>query len=138
VTEAARITFEGAEDVLLARITGEIDLSNAPDLEETIVQAVANTALGMVVDLSAVEYVDSAGVRMLAHLVERFRWRKQFLRAVAPDGSRVRGVLAMAGVEDVIPVDTTASEAWERILEANAEAAEEGPDVTAGGKEPGG
>jgi len=120
VTDPARMTLEGDEDVLLARIAGEIDLSNASDLEETIVEAVPNTALGMVVDLSAVEYLDSAGVRMLVHLVERFRWRQQSMRAAAPDGSRVRGVLAMAGAEGVIPVDATAAEARGRILERSA------------------
>ena len=117
------MTLEGDGEVLTARITGEIDLSNASELEETIVDAVANTALGMVVDLSGVEYLDSAGVRMLVHLVERFRWRQQIMRAAAPDGSRVRGVLSMAGADGVIPVDATVTEAREWIVAAADEAA---------------
>jgi hypothetical protein len=64
---------------------------------------------------------------MLVHLVERFRWRQQVMRAAAPDGSRVRGVLSMAGAESVIPVDATASEARARIIESvQATAGEEG------------
>lgn len=117
------MTLEGNGEVLTARITGEIDLSNASELEETIVDAVPNTALGMVVDLSGVEYLDSAGVRMLVHLVERFRWRQQVMRAAAPDGSRVRGVLSMAGADGVIPVDATVTEAREWIVAAADEAA---------------
>lgn len=117
------MTLEGNGEVLTARITGEIDLSNASELEETIVDAVPNTALGMVVDLSGVEYLDSAGVRMLVHLVERFRWRQQVMRAAAPDGSRVRGVLSMAGADGVIPVDATSTEAREWIVAAADEAA---------------
>lgn len=117
------MTLEGDGEVLTARITGEIDLSNASELEETIVDAVPNTALGMVVDLSGVEYLDSAGVRMLVHLVERFRWRQQVMRAAAPDGSRVRGVLSMAGADGVIPVDATVTEAREGIVAAADEAA---------------
>ena len=117
------MTLEGDGEVLTARITGEIDLSNASELEETIVDAVPNTALGMVVDLSGVEYLDSAGVRMLVHLVERFRWRQQVMRAAAPDGSRVRGVLSMAGADCVIPVDATVTEAREWIVASAAEAA---------------
>ncbi|MGH2525237.1 MAG: STAS domain-containing protein, partial [Actinomycetota bacterium] len=123
VTGPARMTLEGDGEVLTARITGEIDLSNASELEETIVDAVSNTALGMVVDLSGVEYLDSAGVRMLVHLVERFRWRQQVMRAAAPDGSRVRGVLSMAGADGVIPVDATVTEAREWIVAAADEAA---------------
>lgn len=117
------MTLEGDGEVLTARITGEIDLSNASELEETIVDAVPNTALGMVVDLSGVEYLDSAGVRMLVHLVERFRWRQQVMRAAAPDGSRVRGVLSMAGADRVIPVDATVTEARDWIVAAADEAA---------------
>lgn len=117
------MTLEGNGEVLTARITGEIDLSNASELEETIVDAVPNTALGMVVDLSGVEYLDSAGVRMLVHLVERFRWRQQVMRAAAPDGSRVRGVLSMAGADGVIAVDATVTEAREWIVAAADEAA---------------
>ena len=117
------MTLEGDDEVLTARITGEIDLSNASELEETIVDAVPNTALGMVVDLSGVEYLDSAGVRMLVHLVERFRWRQQVMRAAAPDGSRVRGVLSMAGADGVIPVDATVTEAREWIVASADEAA---------------
>lgn len=123
MTGPARMTLEGDGEVLTARITGEIDLSNASELEETIVDAVPNTALGMVVDLSGVEYLDSAGVRMLVHLVERFRWRQQIMRAAAPDGSRVRGVLSMAGADGVIPVDATVTEAREWIVAAADEAA---------------
>lgn len=123
MTGPARMTLEGDGEVLTARITGEIDLSNASELEETIVDAVPNTALGMVVDLSGVEYLDSAGVRMLVHLVERFRWRQQVMRAAAPDGSRVRGVLSMAGADGVIPVDATVTEAREWIVAAADEAA---------------
>ena len=117
------MTLEGDREVLTARITGEIDLSNASELEETIVDAVPNTALGMVVDLSGVEYLDSAGVRMLVHLVERFRWRQQVMRAAAPDGSRVRSVLSMAGADGVIPVDATVTEAREWIVASADEAA---------------
>ena len=123
MTGPARMTLEGDGEVLTARITGEIDLSNASELEETIVDAVPNTALGMVVDLSGVEYLDSAGVRMLVHLVERFRWRQQVMRAAAPDGSRVRGVLSMAGADGVIPVDATVTEAREWIVGSADEAA---------------
>jgi anti-anti-sigma factor len=123
VTGPARMTVEGDGEVLTARITGEIDLSNASQLEETIVDAVPNTALGMVVDLSGVEYLDSAGVRMLVHLVERFRWRQQVMRAAAPDGSRARGVLSMAGADGVIAVDATVTEAREWIVASADEAA---------------
>ena len=123
MSRLADLAMEEQNGAVVATITGEIDLSNASELEETIVDAVPNTALGMVVDLSGVEYLDSAGVRMLVHLVERFRWRQQVVRAAAPDGSRVRGVLSMAGADGVIPVDATVTEAREWIVASADEAA---------------
>lgn len=129
MSDQARITFEERDAVLDVRISGEIDLSNASDVERAIVEAVPNTMRGMVLDLSGVRYIDSAGVRMLANLSERFRWRQQLLRAVAPDGSRVRGVLSMAGAEDLVPLDVTAEAARERILASTNEGSvDEHPD----------
>lgn len=116
MNEQARITFEEEDAVLVVRISGEIDISNASELERAIAEAVPNTVLGMVVDLSGVRYLDSAGVRMLADLAERLGWRQQLLRIAAPDGSRVRAVLSMAGAEDLAPLDPTADVARARIL----------------------
>jgi anti-anti-sigma factor len=102
VTRLADLSVEDGDGTVVARITGEIDLSNAPSLERTMLDAVPNTAPGMVVDLSGVSYLDSAGIRMLGEMAERLRWREQRLIVVAPEGSRVRGVLEMAGAQDIV------------------------------------
>jgi anti-sigma B factor antagonist len=109
--------FDVREDggILFARLSGEIDLSNSHDLEQAIVNAVPNTALGMVLDLSDVTYVDSAGILLLLDLASRFRWRGQQLGLVAPEGSRVRRVLVLAGVEGVVVLETTAAAARLRM-----------------------
>ena len=102
MTRLADLSVEEEEAVVVARLTGEIDLSNAPSLERAMLDAVPNTATGMVVDLSGVSYLDSAGIRMLGEMAERLRWREQRFAVVAPEGSRVRGVLTMAGAQDVV------------------------------------
>jgi anti-anti-sigma factor len=102
-------------EVLLARLAGEIDLSNSGDVEQAIVAAVPNTALGMVLDLSDLTYIDSSGIRLLLTLARRFRWRGQELCLVVPDDSRVRRVLALAGADDRLALDTTAEAARSRI-----------------------
>lgn len=102
MTRLADLSVVEEEAAVVARLTGEIDLSNAPSLERAMLDAVPNTAAGMVVDLSGVSYLDSAGIRMLGEMAERLRWREQRLAVVAPEGSRVRGVLSMAGAQDVI------------------------------------
>jgi anti-sigma B factor antagonist len=68
VTELARLETEVRGDLLLATLTGEIDVSNAADLEARLADA-AGELPGLVVDLTAVSFLDSAGVRLLDHLV---------------------------------------------------------------------
>jgi anti-anti-sigma factor len=102
VSRLADLAVEEQDGTVVARVTGEIDLSNAATLERSMLDAVPNTAAGMVVDLTGVSYLDSAGIRMLGEMAERLRWREQRLAVVAPEGSRVRGVLTMAGARDVV------------------------------------
>ena len=56
------------DDLLVASVTGEIDLSNAEELESRLCSA-AGRREGLVIDLTQVTFLDSAGVRLLDHLV---------------------------------------------------------------------
>ena len=58
MSRLADLTVEGQDGAVVARITGEIDLSNAATLERAMLDAVPNTAIGMVVDLTGVSYLD--------------------------------------------------------------------------------
>jgi anti-sigma B factor antagonist len=119
VSQLAHLAFEEQGRVVVARIAGEVDLSNATDLQQTMLDAVPNTAEGMVVDLSVVSYLDSSGIRMLGEIGERLRWREQRFAVVAPPGSRVRGVLAIAGAESVVPFEDSLDAALERVRRAD-------------------
>jgi anti-anti-sigma factor len=96
--------FESGEPIR-AGLVGEVDSSNTRDLQIAIMGAMPRHTAGMVLDLSGLTYVDSAGIRMLLTLVGRFRWRGQELLLVAPEGSRARTVLALAGAEDALVSD---------------------------------
>lgn len=113
--DLADLTIVRDGDVLLASLSGEIDLSNASDIERTIMDAVPNTAFGMLLDLSGVTYIDSAGVRLLLALADRFRWRGQELGLAVPEDSRIRRVLTMAGAEGALVLETTTDAARARM-----------------------
>jgi anti-sigma B factor antagonist len=68
MTELARLETEVRGSTLIAALTGEIDLSNADELERRVTEA-AGEVPGLVVDLTAVSFLDSSGVRVLDHLV---------------------------------------------------------------------
>ena len=78
------------------------------------------------IDLSNVSYLDSAGVRMLAELDHRLGWRAQALRVVAPETSRSRRVLVIAGLERVLSLETSVDAA-----RTSVEGSDQEPELTA-------
>jgi anti-anti-sigma factor len=80
----------------VARIGGEIDQSNVAQISEALRQAGSKGPL--IVDLTAVQYLDSAGVAMLDDV------RKQTdLTLVAPIRSIPRRVLEITALDQIVP-----------------------------------
>ena len=117
MTDLASFVADQHDDVVIGVLTGEIDMSNATELERMITDAVPNTVRGVVLDLSGLTYIDSAGVRLLLSLTGRLRWRGQDLVLAAPPDSRCRRVLSIAGVGSKIMLETTLDAARARFQE---------------------
>ena len=66
--------------------------------------AVTNRARGLVLDLSAVTFLDSTGLRLVFRLARRLRDRQQSLRLVVPEGARISRVLSLSGVAAVAEI----------------------------------
>jgi anti-sigma B factor antagonist len=120
VSDIARLAFDEDEEVPVARVSGQIDMSNAPALTHAILDVVTNNAHGIVVDLSAVSYMDSSGINMLAELQRRLGWRGQRLAVVAASDSRPWQVLSLAGADGLVPVEATTPEARARVESPDA------------------
>jgi anti-sigma B factor antagonist len=93
-------------EVVVAQLTGELDIAGAPHVGERISEAVPTSARGLVVDMSTLEFIDSSGVSMLFGLVRRLSSRRQELRVVAPEGQPVARVLEIVEFERAAPVST--------------------------------
>jgi stage II sporulation protein AA (anti-sigma F factor antagonist) len=117
VTQLATLAIEDVKEVIVARVEGEIDLSNADGLCHQIAEAVPNQALGLVMDFSRVGYLDSAGIRLLFDMVRRLDRRQQRLATVVSPGSHVREILEMAGAQDHLTLSDSKEEALERVRE---------------------
>jgi anti-anti-sigma factor len=107
-----QLHLEQRGDVVIAHVSGEVDLSNAASVTDKLVDATPNSATGLVLELSGTHYLDSSGVRMLFELAQRLRNRGQGLQLVVPEESNVRRVLVMTEVERVVPMASSLEAAF--------------------------
>ena len=105
------VHFSDHGHAVVARVTGEIDLSNADDIGTSIALEMPNHARTLVLDLSEIEYLDSAGIRLIYRLTEKLRSRGQALRLVIPASSPANDTLRLAGVAGTIEILETADQA---------------------------
>jgi anti-sigma B factor antagonist/stage II sporulation protein AA (anti-sigma F factor antagonist) len=115
MNDLASYTADQEGDIVVGVLSGEVDLSNATDLERLIAEAVPNSVRGLVLDLSALSYIDSSGIRLLLSLAGSLRWRGQDLVLAVPAGSQSRRVFAMAGIEDSVALEADGDAARARL-----------------------
>jgi anti-anti-sigma factor len=115
VRQLATLNLDEVRDVTVAKIAGEIDLSDAGELQATISDAVPNHAAGLVVELSEVTYLDSTGVALLFELARRVARRQQALGIVVPREAPVREILHLSGADDALTLHDELEDALEQI-----------------------
>ena len=106
-----QLSLEG--DVVIARLTGEIDLSNAGGIEQAIVVATPNQAQLILLDLSDVDYMDSAGIHLIYRLREKVQSRGQNLTLILSATSPAGDTLRLAGVMDHLDIRDSLDSALE-------------------------
>jgi anti-anti-sigma factor len=93
-------------------VSGEVDLANATAVEDEIVAAITNQVASVSVDLGAVDYMDSAGMRILFSLASRLAGLQIALEVVAPVGSSARRLIEVSGLAPLValhpPMDRAA------------------------------
>jgi anti-anti-sigma factor len=98
------VSFEPKGYVLVARMEGEIDLSNAEQLGIEIAETTGPEAQRVVLDLTEVEHIDSYGIVVIYGLRQRLREHETPLVLVIPKDGRIRRALELVGVHDLMPV----------------------------------
>ena len=95
--------------VVLA-VHGDVDLHTAAELGRRLVAAIDRGVSVLVVDLSAVAFVDSQGLGALLHGARRFGPGERRLRLVVP-GREIRRVFELTSLDQVLPLHRTREEA---------------------------
>jgi anti-sigma B factor antagonist len=104
VNQLAELRIDERGDMVVAHVTGELDVSMAPGMGEQIADAVPNSARTLVVDFSGLEFIDSSGVAMLFSLVRQLSSRRQELRVVSPEHEPVTRVLEIVDFGKAAPL----------------------------------
>jgi anti-anti-sigma factor len=105
------------DGVPIARIRGEIDLSNVEEVLGSIEAAMQPGSPGLIVDLRELEYVDSAGVRLLFQAARTVTGTGgRFVVLTAPGSAALR-VLELADAAALFPLAESEEDAVGLVLD---------------------
>ena len=96
------VRSEREGDVHTIALSGEMDLSNAGEVERELLQVEATDAQTIVIDLSRLQFMDSTGIRLLIAADARSRADSCRLRLTRPPTAVAR-VLCIAGIDGLLP-----------------------------------
>jgi anti-anti-sigma factor len=111
VTDLVELEIEERGEVVVARLSGELDIAGAPGMGERIHAAVPTSARALVIDFSSLDFIDSSGIAMLFGLARKLGSRRQQLRVVATSGRPVARVLDIVEFDRAAPVHATLDDA---------------------------
>jgi anti-sigma B factor antagonist len=97
------------DEVSVVGIAGVVDMLTAPELEKAIAEAAKSSPKAVVVDMTAVEFLASAGMGVLIAAQDELAPAIRF--AVVADGPATSRPLKLVGVTDVVDLYATLEEA---------------------------
>lgn len=104
------LDVDGDGELLVATARGEVDAANA-DALATAIEVRVGSARTVVLDLSGLDYLDSAGIHMLFQFGRRLDERGRGLRLVVPEDCVVHDTLRYADALEIFDVRRSVAEA---------------------------
>lgn len=98
------------EQVTLVQVNGRVDGTNASQLGSTLAGQIDSGKIRIVLDLSSVEYMSSAGLREIVMAYKRVQRSAGDVRIVQPS-RRVMELLEVSGLDTVFQIFPSQSEA---------------------------
>jgi anti-sigma B factor antagonist len=102
-------------DAVVVRLAGELDLYNAQTVRDALSEVVAERPERLVVDLGAVEFVDSTALGVFVEARAKLTNRSAFL--LAAPGAEPRRALEVAGLDSHFSVHETVEDALAATVE---------------------
>lgn len=98
-----QIATTPGSDRYVITVSGEVDLASSPDLDTSIIAAIASGAASVVIDLTNVSFMDSSGLGVIVRGLKRCREADKDLDLVITN-ERVLKVFGITGLDQVIPI----------------------------------
>ena len=92
------VTIDRDPDAMVVTVEGEIDMDSATRLEETLAELIGRGEVDLVVDMSAVSFIDSVGTSVLVESLDRATEAGGTLAVRAPS-TAVKRMLEITGEE---------------------------------------
>ncbi len=96
--------------VTLVEVSGRIDSMNANQLGDALTETINSGNFQLVLDLSSVDYMSSAGLREIVAALKKVKRNAGDLRIAQPS-VRVLEVLEMAGLDTILQIFSSKMEA---------------------------
>jgi anti-sigma B factor antagonist len=129
------IAQEDRGDVTVLAITGDLDVATGPQLRDRLIQVMDEDRHRLVLDLTAVPFLDSLGLGVIVGVVHRLRPHDGAL-ALACARPPVTRALKISGLTSVLSVHETVDAAVAAVRAGDAQATA-APRITTEPPEPG-
>lgn len=98
-----KINVESHKRVEEVKVNGRIDSNSAPQFDQALKDIINNGRHNIVLDLSAVHYMSSAGLRAIISALRECKKKRGDVRLAQPS-ERVSEVLTLAGLDALFQV----------------------------------
>ena len=109
------IQIEEARGAFIIRIEGRMDAISTPVLERKLVEKIDEGKKNLVLDFAKVDYLSSAGMRLLLSTTKKLSEEKGGLHLCAVN-EEVMEIIKMAGFERIIKIFSTEEMALQGFL----------------------
>jgi anti-sigma B factor antagonist len=93
---------------VVVEVGGELDLYTAPSFRESVLEATNDgTPPRVIVDFHRLGFIDSSGLGAIVACLKNVRERGGDLTLVAPEGSSLRRLLDLTGLDRVLTIHET-------------------------------
>lgn len=97
------VTKEEKNRALILRLEGRLDATTSIQLENVLNQAIENHQVNILIDFGGIEYLSSAGMRVLLSMTKRLKGMKGCFKIFAIHDD-VMEIIRLAGFETILQI----------------------------------